>query len=75
MTALQELTAACDYYQQRKAKMITLEYILIAGVNDGLDQIRPLAQLAKKLLEIGLRRGDRRFGRLDLGEEQLFLHR
>jgi 23S rRNA (adenine2503-C2)-methyltransferase len=46
---LKELTAACDYYQQRKAKMITLEYILIQGVNDGLDQIKPLAQLAKKL--------------------------
>ncbi len=46
---IEELTAACDYYQQRKGKMITLEYILIAGVNDGLDQIKPLAQLAKKL--------------------------
>ncbi len=46
---LKELTAACDYYQQRKGKMITLEYILIAGVNDGLDQIKPLAQLARKL--------------------------
>ena len=46
---LKELTAACDYYQQRKAKMITLEYILIEAVNDGLDQIKPLAQLAKKL--------------------------
>jgi 23S rRNA (adenine2503-C2)-methyltransferase len=29
--------------------MITLEYILIAGVNDGLDQITPLAQLARRL--------------------------
>ena len=46
---LKELTAACDYYQQKKGRMITLEYILIAGVNDGLDQIKPLAQLAKKL--------------------------
>jgi 23S rRNA (adenine2503-C2)-methyltransferase len=46
---LKELTAACDYYQQRKGKMITLEYILIAGVNDGVDQIKPLAQLARKL--------------------------
>ena len=46
---LHELTAACDYYQQRKGRMITLEYILIAGVNDGLDQIPPLAQLARKL--------------------------
>ncbi len=29
--------------------MITLEYILIAGINDGLDQIKPLAQLAHRL--------------------------
>lgn len=46
---LKELAAACDYYQQRKGRMITLEYILIEGVNDGLDQTRPLAQLARKL--------------------------
>ena len=46
---LKELTAACEYYQKKKGRMITLEYILIAGVNDGLDQIKPLAQLAKKL--------------------------
>jgi len=46
---LAELTAACEYYQSRKGKMITLEYILIAGVNDALDQIAPLAQLAGRL--------------------------
>jgi len=46
---LKELTAACDYYQQRKGRMITLEYILIASVNDALNQIAPLAQLARKL--------------------------
>ncbi len=46
---LKELTAACEYYQYKKGKMITLEYILIAGVNDGLDQTRPLAHLAHKL--------------------------
>ena len=46
---LAELTAACDYYQKRKGKMITLEYILIAGVNDSADQIKPLAQLAHRL--------------------------
>ena len=46
---LAELTAACDYYQKRKGKMITLEYILIAGVNDSPDQIKPLAQLAHRL--------------------------
>ena len=46
---LKELTAACEYYQQRKARMITLEYILIAGVNDSLDQTPPLAALARRL--------------------------
>ena len=46
---LLELTAACEDYQTLKGRMITLEYILIAGVNDSLDQVRPLANLAKKL--------------------------
>ena len=46
---LAELVAACEEYQKLKGRMITLEYILIAGVNDSLDQIRPLAALAKKL--------------------------
>ena len=46
---LAELTAACEFYQKRRDRMITLEYILIAGVNDGLDQVQPLAQLARRL--------------------------
>ena len=46
---LKELTAACEYYEQRKGRMITLEYILIAGVNDAVDQVKPLVQLARKL--------------------------
>ena len=46
---LRELVAACDYYQERKGRRITFEYILIAGVNDGLDQIKPLAALARQL--------------------------
>ncbi len=46
---LAELTAACEFYQQRRERMITLEYILIAGVNDGLDQVKPLARLAQRL--------------------------
>ena len=29
--------------------MITLEYILIAGVNDSMSETRPLASLARKL--------------------------
>jgi 23S rRNA (adenine2503-C2)-methyltransferase len=46
---LKELAAACDYYQKKKGRMITFEYILIAGVNDSLDQVEPLAKLARKL--------------------------
>ena len=46
---LRELTAACAYYEEKKGRMITFEYILIAGVNDGLEQVPPLANLAKRL--------------------------
>jgi 23S rRNA (adenine2503-C2)-methyltransferase len=46
---LKELTAACEYYQAKKGRMITLEYILIAGVNDALDQVKPLAAMARRL--------------------------
>jgi 23S rRNA (adenine2503-C2)-methyltransferase len=46
---LKELADACHFYQQKKGRMITFEYILIAGVNDGIDQIRPLAALARRL--------------------------
>lgn len=46
---LPELASACDYYQARQGRMITLEYILIAGVNDADDQTGPLAALAHRL--------------------------
>jgi 23S rRNA (adenine2503-C2)-methyltransferase len=46
---LAALVAAGEYYQARKGKMITLEYILIAGVNDDLAQVKPLAGVAKRL--------------------------
>jgi 23S rRNA (adenine2503-C2)-methyltransferase len=46
---LAELSAACSEYQAQKGRMITLEYILIAGVNDSVGQTRPLAALAKKI--------------------------
>lgn len=44
-----ELATACEYYQRKKERMITFEYILIAGVNDALSQTKPLAQLARRL--------------------------
>ena len=46
---LAELIAALEAYQRRKDQLITFEYILIAGVNDGLDQTRPLAALATRV--------------------------
>ncbi len=46
---LRALTAACEYYQEKKGRMITFEYILIAGVNDDASQAKPLAALARKL--------------------------
>ena len=46
---LNELVNACEYYQGKKGKMITLEYILIKGVNDRMDQVAPLARLADRL--------------------------
>ncbi len=46
---LAQLAAAAEKYQQAKKGMITLEYILIAGVNDDPTQVHPLAQLARRL--------------------------
>ena len=46
---LKELVAACEYYQIQKGRMLTFEYILIAGVNDAISQAAPLGALAKKL--------------------------
>jgi 23S rRNA (adenine2503-C2)-methyltransferase len=46
---LAKLADAAEEYQQAKSGKLTLEYILIAGVNDGLDQVLPLAQLALRL--------------------------
>jgi len=46
---LSELIRACEYYLEKKGRMLTFEYILIAGVNDGLDQVEPLTALARRL--------------------------
>ena len=46
---LKELTAALEYYQGQKDRMITFEYILIAGVNDAIEQTQPLGMLARHL--------------------------
>jgi 23S rRNA (adenine2503-C2)-methyltransferase len=46
---LNELLAALEVYQEKKGRMITFEYILIAGVNDAVAQTRPLATLARRV--------------------------
>ena len=46
---LKELVAACEHYQGQKGRMLTFEYILIAGVNDSVGQVKPLAALARRL--------------------------
>ena len=46
---LAELVAACEDYLAKKGRMITFEYILIAGVNDSIAETRPLAELARRL--------------------------
>jgi 23S rRNA (adenine2503-C2)-methyltransferase len=46
---LKELVAACEHYQGQKGRILTFEYILIAGVNDSIEQAKPLAALARRL--------------------------
>jgi 23S rRNA (adenine2503-C2)-methyltransferase len=46
---LKALAAAAEEYQKQKGRMLTLEYILIAGVNDAPAQTGPLADLARRL--------------------------
>ncbi|MBL9137717.1 MAG: 23S rRNA (adenine(2503)-C(2))-methyltransferase RlmN [Verrucomicrobiales bacterium] len=44
-----ELTRACEYYLERKGRMITLEYILLSGINDAPSHVKPLGLLARRL--------------------------
>src|SRR6185503_13045526 len=46
---LSDLLSACEHYRQKKKRMLTFEYILIAGVNDSPDQAAKLATLARRL--------------------------
>ena len=46
---LETLLAACDYYASHKKQRLTFEYILIANVNDSLDQARRLGRIARRL--------------------------
>jgi 23S rRNA (adenine2503-C2)-methyltransferase len=46
---VEALFDACRYYNSRKKQRITFEYILIANVNDTVEQARALAQRARDL--------------------------
>lgn len=46
---LDTLLEACQYYRETKRQMITLEYILIEGINAGLDDATALARWARQL--------------------------
>ena len=46
---LAELLDACAEYQEKKRKMMTLEYILIEGVNDSSEQAVLLSRHARRL--------------------------
>jgi 23S rRNA (adenine2503-C2)-methyltransferase len=46
---LEELLPAVAAFSARRGRMLTLEYILIADVNDSLDQARALAAIARDL--------------------------
>jgi 23S rRNA (adenine2503-C2)-methyltransferase len=47
--SLDELLGACELYHNKRGRMMTLEYILIDGVNDSLDQAHKLAGIARRL--------------------------
>ena len=46
---LEKLIPAAKAFQQQHGRMLTLEYILIDGVNDGLDQAQALVEIAREL--------------------------
>ncbi len=47
--SISELIEACTYYFEKTGRRITLEYSLIAGVNDSLEDAEALGRIAKKL--------------------------
>ena len=46
---LEQLIPAAQSFQDKIGRMLTLEFILIEGINDSLDQARALAKIARKL--------------------------
>ncbi|MFA6816278.1 MAG: 23S rRNA (adenine(2503)-C(2))-methyltransferase RlmN [Lentisphaeria bacterium] len=46
---LEDIYAACQYHREKTNRMLTLEYALVAGINDSFATADELAQIAKKL--------------------------
>ena len=46
---LEELLPACKTFARKHGRMLTLEYILIDSINDGLDQAKRLGEIARDL--------------------------
>jgi 23S rRNA (adenine2503-C2)-methyltransferase len=44
-TGLAEILEAADYFFERTGRQVTFEYVLLSGINDGVDQARDLARL------------------------------
>ncbi|MGB0371024.1 MAG: 23S rRNA (adenine(2503)-C(2))-methyltransferase RlmN [Opitutales bacterium] len=46
---LEELLPAIAYFREKNGRMVTLEYILIEGVNDSVEQAEELSKIARDL--------------------------
>lgn len=46
---LEEVLAACEAYVERSGRLMTLEYVLLAGVNDSSSDAAGLARIARRL--------------------------
>jgi 23S rRNA (adenine2503-C2)-methyltransferase len=44
-TGLEAILAAADYFFERTGRQVTFEYVLLGGINDGVEQARELARL------------------------------
>lgn len=45
--SLEEVLEACDVYFRKTGRRVTFEYSLVAGVNDGPDDVRDLTAILK----------------------------
>ncbi len=50
-----EIIAACDYYFAKTGRRVSIEYIMLRGVNDSLEQARELSRLLRvKVIHVNL---------------------